>query len=69
MMKVLLLLTLAAVTLTAIALFIAAEENDADGRKFDYWVSPDPFLHMSRITSGLPPRRAITKDGLGPRLQ
>jgi hypothetical protein len=55
--------------LAIIALFDAGDENETDGRKFDYWASPDPFLHMSRVTSGLPPRRAMTKDGLGPRLR
>ena len=64
MMKALLLLALA-----TIALFAGDDENETDGPKFDYWASPDPFLHMSRITSGLPPRRTMTKDGLGPQLR
>jgi hypothetical protein len=68
-MKVLLFLALAMAMLTIIALLAAGDENDTDGRKFDYWASSDPFLHMSRITSALPPGRATTKDGLGPRLR
>jgi hypothetical protein len=55
--------------LAIVALLDTDDENETDGRKFDYWASPDPFLHMSRITSALPPRPAMTKDGLGPRLR
>jgi hypothetical protein len=68
-MKLLLFLALATAMLAIIALLAAGDENETDGRKFDYWASPDPFLHMSRITSGLPPRRVMTTDGLGPRLR
>jgi hypothetical protein len=68
-MKVLLFLALAMAMLAIIALLAAGDENETDGCKFDYWASPDPFLHMSRITSGLPPRLTVTKDGLGPRLR
>lgn len=68
-MKVLLLLALAMATLAIIALLAADDENETDGRNFDYWASPDPFLHMSTVTSGLPTRRAMTQDRLGLRLR
>jgi hypothetical protein len=63
------LFALAGATLASIALFATGAESETDRRKFDYWASPDPFLHMSRVTAGLPPRRTITKDNLGPRLR
>jgi hypothetical protein len=68
-MKVLLFLALTMAMLAVIALLAAGDENETDGRKFDYWASPDPFLHMSRITSALPPWLTVTKDELGPRLR
>ena len=67
-MKFLLFLALTMTMLAIVARF-ADDESETDGRKFDYWTSPDPFLHMSSITGGLPPRRAMAKDGLGPRLR
>jgi hypothetical protein len=68
-MKLLLFLAVAMAVLAINALLFTGDENETDGRKFDCWASPDPFLHMARIMSGLPPRRALTEDGLGPRLR
>ena len=52
-MTVPLYLAWATALLTTIALFAAEEESDAEGERFDYWASPDPFLYMSRVTSAL----------------
>jgi hypothetical protein len=67
MMTFVLLLAAASATLTTIAsLFATGSENETDGRKFDFWASPDPFLYMSTVWTDLWQLRGntIPADGL-----
>jgi len=49
MMKSVLFLALSIAPLTRVALFAIGTESETD----DYWTSPEPFLHMSRVCAGL----------------